>query len=132
MTDIVNDFFRLHYPPDYATAWETKWCARSAARSYTGEAREKRIFPEMVCADGFKMSVQGHFGAYSHPRDDFAEEYSAVEIMCRADPILDEHGGHEVGEEKVYGYVPIGTVLRVIESHGGLAESLTAAGAPQQ
>lgn len=123
MTDIVNDFFRKHYPADYATAWETKWCAGGTGRTYTGEAREQRIFPEMVCSDGFKMSVQGHFGAYSYPRDDFADHYDQVEIMCHADPILDESGGHEVDGEKVYGYVPIATVLRVIESHGGLALS---------
>ena len=121
MSDIVNDYFRKHYPADWDTAWETEWCVGSTGRAYKGTAGPgATIFPAIVCADGFRMSVQGHFGAYSRPRDDFAEHYSAVEIMCPADPLLDEHGGHDSGDERIYGYVPIEIVERVISAHGGL------------
>jgi hypothetical protein len=69
------------------------------------------------------MSVQGHYGAYSSPRDDFAEDgYRSVEVMCKADPMLDEHGGHECGDKMIYGYVPNDLVERVIASHGGLVD----------
>lgn len=124
MTDIINDYFKQFYPKDYATAWETKYGVGGCWREYSGDRSGRpTIFPAIVCVDGFSMSVQGHFGAYSMPRDDFAEHYSEVEIMCKADPILDECGGHDVGDERVYGYVPIETVTRVIATHGGMPRS---------
>jgi hypothetical protein len=121
-TDIVNEFFRRHYPP-LDRGMFTFSTAGGGMERYEGEGQEKRIFPRMVCSDGFEMSVQGHWGAYSCPRDDFADRYQEVEIMCKADPILDEHGGHDSGEERIYGYVPIEIVERVIAAHGGLADA---------
>jgi len=122
MPDIVNTFFRMHYPDDWNTAWQTQHCAGSYGREYTGNREaNSRIFPEMVCADGFKMSVQGHFGAYSYPRDDFADEYRQVEIMCKREEVFEELGrGYDVGDKRIYPYVPIEKVEEVIRSHGGL------------
>jgi hypothetical protein len=124
MTDIVNDFLRKYYPADAFTAWEMRSLGSDYGREYTGDRNaNSRIFPEMECADGFKMSVQGHFGAYSYPRDDFAESYSQFEIMSKAEPVLEALGrGYDVGEYRIYPYVPLEAVLRVIESHGGLAK----------
>lgn len=119
--DIINEFFQRHYPADAETAWEMRSCGNDYWRDYNGTDRDRRIFPAIVCADGFTMSVQGHFGAYSYPRDDFAEEYFQVEVMCPREPILDGGpGGHECGDEMIYGYVPIATVLKVIDKHGGI------------
>lgn len=123
MTDLVNAFFRKHYPSDWDTAWESEYCVQGYQCRYKGtEGYGKTIFPEMVCADGFKMSVQGHFGAYSHPRDDFAESYRDVEVMTRpdAEPLLVERGGETNDEWSLYGYVPVETVAAIIEKHGGL------------
>ena len=39
----------------------------------------------VVCADGFRMSVQGHNSAYCAPRIDDAERYTQVEIGYPSD-----------------------------------------------
>lgn len=125
--DIVNAFFRRHYP---TTLDEEQWNFRGDGWEYNGPGRESRIFPEMVCRDGFKMSVQGHFGAYSYPRDDFGgpynELYREFEIQCHADePLLLALNDGEKPDHGIYGYVPLAVVLAVIEKHGGLAEEST-------
>ena len=118
MTDYVNEYFKRFYPADHAEQWETCYLSCGSGRRYTGNLASN-IFPRMVCADGFEMSVQGHFGAYSSPRDDFANEYSAVEIMCAQ--VDDFGGGEPCDSEFVYAYVPVQTVNAFIEKHGGLA-----------
>lgn len=121
MSDLVNDFFRQHYPPDWDEAWEQEHCVQSYAKRYKGAAGHgATIFPRIVCADGLSMSVQGHFGAYSHPRDDFADRYTAVEILGpRINEFMPYQPG-DCGEEMIYGYVPVAVVVEVIEKHGGL------------
>ena len=123
--DIVNTFFQKHYPTDWVSAWKTSYCAGSYGREYTGTERDKTIFPEMVCADGLRLSVQGHFGAYSWPRDDFAASYGQVEIMGppKADELLApyERECNAVGYQMIYPYVPVEVVVKLIEKHGGLA-----------
>lgn len=124
MSDIVNAFFHRSYPPDWRTAWALRSIGGVYAREYAGD-RSKTIFPEMVCADGLRLSVQGHFGAYSYPRDDFAEEYLKVEVMGpkNIDGLLApfEQECNSVGEDRmIYPYVPVSVVTAVIEKHGGL------------
>lgn len=127
--DIVNTFFREHYPADWKTAWVGRYCVGRFGREYTGPEREKTIFPDMVCADGLRLSVQGHFGAYSYPRDDFADEYATVEIMGppKADTLLApfERECNAVGDDSmIYPYVPVAVVAAVIQKHGGLASAV--------
>lgn len=125
MSDIVNDYFKRFYPPQEKLA---------AARPKMGPMDiiylrvegYDTIFPRMACVDGFSMSVQGHGGAYSTPRDDFADHYSAVEVGFPSEreellmPYID--GGEDTDPtETVYGYVPIEIIERVIAKHGGLA-----------
>ena len=121
--DIVNAFFRRHYPADAATAWESEWCGNDVCRRYTGDrARHPNIFPEIVCADGLTLSVQGHFGAYSSPRDDFANNYDRVEVM--GPPGVGELTDYldcKVGDRVVYAYVPTHVVCDLVETHGGIA-----------
>ena len=68
------------------------------------------------------MSVQGHRGAYSTPRDDFAKNYAKVEIGFPSEreellmPYV-EDAADPTGT--VYSYVPIDVVLAVVEKHGG-------------
>lgn len=123
MDDIVNKFFRKHYPPDYATAWEMEAGITDFWRRYTGRARwRSAIFPHVICADGFEMSVQGHCGAYSRPQDDFAEHYSHVEIMAHEHiPEFDDASCDTCRPEYwLWRYVPVDIVCKVIEKHGGL------------
>lgn len=125
MSDIVNEFFRKHYPSDYATAWQTEYLAAGEhGRSYIGNEKRSTIFPMIVCADGFSMSVQGHFGAYSYPSDDFAERYGSVEIfhLSAPEPLFGEHcREYADGITSPMGYVPVWVVNAVIKKHGGLA-----------
>ena len=123
MSDLVNDFFQQHYPKDLDPEhFRPEYLGGgSYGRAYKGPHSDARIFPQMVCADGTCLSVQGHFGAYSHPRDDFAENYLMVEIL--GPRRIKEFGqGHACGEdEEIYGYVPVATVCEFIVAHGGLA-----------
>ena len=114
----LHEFFHSFYPSDYKDNWETQQCAGHYGQKYMGSA--SAIFPYLVCSDGFRMSVQGHFGAYSRPRDDFADEYAMVEIMCKPEPEFAEWESTQVDDENIYGYVPVETVLSVIEKHGGI------------
>ena len=117
MSDCVNKFFRKHYPSDYATNWKMQPISDDYGREY--RTRDgSYIFPLLVCADGFSMSVQGHFGAYSYPRDDFAERYESVEVWELSDrePLFDDYGD---GSSPL-GYVPVRIVVAVIEKHGGI------------
>lgn len=93
----------------------------------------------MVCEDGFSMSVQGHHGAYSYPRDDFADRYDQVEIymVSAPDQILNEQEDARnqylgfdktetrAGMDNPMGYVPVEVVERVISAHGGLRKDRT-------
>lgn len=125
MTDVVNTFFHKFYPPGDVL--------RNAERdveymcgSYMTRIRIDgftNIFPRMECADGFSMSVQGHYGGYSTPRDDFAESYSLVEVgfpSAVEDLLMPYCGDADNPTETVYGYVPISVIEEVISKHGGL------------
>jgi hypothetical protein len=116
--DLVNSHFKKFYPKQIDPM---NFRYESVGESYNDKS-VSNIFPEMVCVDGFKMSVQGHWGAYSAPRDDFADKYSRVEIMCAVEPLFDAiRPGEPVDGEVIYPYIPIDVVLAVIEKHGGLA-----------
>lgn len=128
MADIVNDFFRKHYPADLDRSNDFQYSTMlGGMEEYIHRNKCSTIFPEMVCADGFKMSVQGHWGAYSHPRDDFADHYSSVEVgfpSAREEllmPYID--GGPDTDPtQTVYGYVPIAIIEQIVSAHGGLVK----------
>jgi hypothetical protein len=115
--DYVHEHFCAHTPADADENWETEHCVGGYERRYKGTA--SNIFPRIVCADGFALSVQGHFGAYSSPRSDFAREYSRVEVLCPETPEFAECSNEEVNGERLYGYVPVHLVNIVIAFHGG-------------
>ena len=79
----------------------------------------------VVCADGFRMSVQAHDGAYCEPREDAHEKYTLVEVGF---PSIEEELIMPWAEEPrrptetVYGYVPVNVVTNVIVKHGGMVE----------
>ncbi len=77
--------------------------------------------PQIVCNDGFKMSVQAGKGLYSTPRQT-AKEYSAVEIgfPSEEEPLISEYAEGSDLTETVYPYTPIEVVEKVVKKHGGI------------
>lgn len=124
MSDIVNDFFKRFYPSDaQLESAKVRGGFCGIARSVDGV---DNIFPMMVCADGFSMSVQGHYGAYSIPRDDFALNYTSVEVgypserIAELMPYIDGDPNTIDPTNTLYGYVPVDVVVSLIEKHNGL------------
>ena len=82
-----------------------------------------KLNEQVVCADGFSMSVQAHAGAYCLPRMTGAPIYREVEVGF---PNMEEPMLMEWAEEAdkptdtVYGFVPVGVVTNVIAKHGGM------------
>ena len=86
--------------------------------------------PQIVCSDGFKMSVQVGFSLYSTPKK-VAKRYSAVEIgfPSEHEPLIEEYAetfykedGEDVTDytDTVYPYVPVRIVDKVLKKHGGI------------
>ena len=86
--------------------------------------------PQIVCVDGFTMSVQVGYSLYSTPKK-IAKRYSAVEIGFPSDhePLIEEWAefipfGNEDGSidytDTVYPYVPVKIVNKVLKKHGGI------------
>lgn len=125
MTDIVNAYFKRFYPEKIDGTKMHYNSMLGGMWSYEGGGVSK-IFPPMECSDGFKMSVQGHCGAYSQPRDDFAREYRAVEVGYPSERVEDLmpyiDGQDSNPTETVYGYVPIEVIEKIIAAHGGLKQ----------
>jgi len=87
----------------------------------------------IVCADGFRMSVQGHESAYCAPRIDDAEKYTEVEIAYPSDVeelIMPWAEDARKPTETVYGYVPVSVVTNVIAKHGGIVRGQVPNGVP--
>ena len=91
--------------------------------------------PQIVCADGFSMSVQVGFSLYSTPKK-VAKRYSAVEIgfPSEDEPLIEKYAESYYDPdvdfkytETVYPYVPVRVVDKVLKKHGGidLAETLS-------
>ena len=87
----------------------------------------------VVCKDGFTMSVQAGETQYCHPRETGADKYTEVEIGFpnRPEDLLLEYA--ENGNrptETVYAYVPASLVTLVIAKHGGMVSGELPAGIP--
>ena len=93
----------------------------------------KRQNEEIICKDGFTMSVQANETAYCEPRIDDAERYTAVEIGY---PSMPESLLMEWAQDKknptntVYGRVPSERVSLVCVKHGGIVSGELPAGVP--
>jgi len=108
--DIVNAFFKGHYPDERASVGI-------------------QVFPRMECADGFTMSVQGHRGAYCSPRTNYADRYTQVEVGFpseREELLMPYIEGDEDTDptETVYGFVPVSIIEEVIAKLGMQAITL--------
>ena len=79
----------------------------------------------VVCADGFRMSVQAHESAYCEPRLNKQKKYNLVEIGYPSEEeplIMPWVEDRSKPTETVYGYVPVDVVTTVIVKHGGIVE----------
>ena len=88
--------------------------------------------PNIVCVDGFEMSVQVGAHLYSEPKK-VAKRYSAVEIGFPSDhePLIEKWAENLFEDspdftDTVYSYVPVKVVNQVLKKHGGIdvAETL--------
>ena len=96
---------------------------------FNRDARNKKV----ICADGFRMSVQAFDGAYCSPRQTNAPVYTHVEVGYpnREEPLLMSYAETpETPTNSVYAYVPVETVFLVISKHGGMLDGEVPPGVP--
>ena len=77
----------------------------------------------VVCADGFKMSVQANNTAYCEPRAMGQQMYSLVEVgfPSAMEPMLMPWAENsDDPTDTIYAYVPVEIVTNVLVKHGGL------------
>jgi hypothetical protein len=86
----------------------------------------------ILCADGFRMSVQASADNYCSPRISNAKRYDAVEVgfPSREEPLLMEYADDTNWTDTVYGYVPVQVVTNIIAKHGGMMEGEVPPGVP--
>ena len=88
---------------------------------------------QIVCKDGFTMSVQANEGAYCSPRVNDAAKYTKVEVgfPSHREPLLMEWADNsEKPTDTVYGYVPAHRISLVCIKHGGIVSGELPAGIP--
>ena len=82
--------------------------------------------PQIVCVDGFTMSVQVGYSLYSEPKK-VAKKYSKVEVGYPSDhePLIEKWAENLFEDmpdftDTVYPYVPVKIVNHVLKKHGGI------------
>lgn len=81
----------------------------------------KEPLEPVVCADGFRMSVQASSFHYCSPRTNEGP-WTSVEIWCcGCVPEFEATQLYPTGGEEPYERVPVEVVAQVIDSHGGFA-----------
>ena len=90
-----------------------------------GTEDEWRIRKPVVCADGFRISIQASSAHYSAPRAK-ARAYKACELgyPSESDDLIKEYAQQDLGENNyvdcVYPYVPAKVIQALLEKHGGI------------
>jgi hypothetical protein len=83
--------------------------------------------PQIICNDGFKMSVQGSRTHYSTPRANM-DFYSNMGIGFpteKVDYFLEYAEDENNPTDTVYGYVPVNLIQKCIDDHQGINVELT-------
>ena len=83
--------------------------------------------PQIVCSDGFEMSVQVGYSLYCKPKN-VAKRYSEVEIgfPSEHESLIEDYAETFHQEDVtdytdiVYPYVPVKIVNKVLKKHGGI------------
>jgi hypothetical protein len=92
----------------------------------------KKLNKQVICADGFAMSVQASGSAYSTPRQDTGP-YTAAEVgyPTKKESLLMQYVEDETRPtETVYAYVPSSVISLVCAKHGGIVEGELPEGIP--
>lgn len=82
----------------------------------------KPKYPVIVCADGFRVSVQASQSNYCEPRDDTGP-YTHIEAGFPSDYdfYLNEYAEDpDRPSQTVYGWVPVHVIRMCIDAHGGM------------
>lgn len=83
---------------------------------------KQTVRPKVICADGFRISIQASEYHYSTPRVN-AAIYTHVELGFPSGPptaeIMEYAEDPEDPTGTVYGYVPIELVYELLKLHGG-------------
>lgn len=81
--------------------------------------------PVVVCADGFRVSIQAGAALYSIPREDGMYPYSAFELgyPSEEEPLINEYAEYYGSDgidytDTVYPFVPTELVDEVLRKHG--------------
>ena len=80
----------------------------------------------VVCADGFRVSIQASMAHYSIPRENNVRAYKACELGYPSEPddLIKEYAEQDLGENNyvdcVYPYVPAKVIQALLEKHGGI------------
>jgi hypothetical protein len=83
---------------------------------------KRKMYEQVVCADGFSMSVQASPGSYCRPKNNVGP-YESVEVGFPSsyDYYLQPHAEDPDNPTgTVYGWVPADTVIMCIDAHGGM------------
>lgn len=84
--------------------------------------------PRIKCKDGYTVSLQAGRTWYCLPKENLKDgNYIAVELGCPNEPdILINHYAEDKTDYKntIYPYVPVATVEKLIEKHGGVKSYL--------
>jgi hypothetical protein len=92
----------------------------------------KKRNKQIICADGFAMSVQASETSYSTPREDEGP-YTAAEVgyPTEEESLLMQYVEDETKPtETVYPYVPSSVISLVCVKHGGIVEGELPEGIP--
>jgi hypothetical protein len=75
----------------------------------------------VVCADGYKISIQASSTHYSSPRST-AKKYKACELgyPSEADELINSYAESEDYTSTIYPYVPAKVIQALLEKHGGV------------
>ena len=83
-----------------------------------------KLNKEVICKDGFTMSVQANAFAYCSPRVNNAERYTSVEVgfPSQPEPLLMQwiDGFENSPTSTVYGYVPVERISLICAVDGGI------------
>lgn len=85
-------------------------------------SEENPFRPELICNDGFKISVQASSGHYCIPRE-FVREYKSLELgfpNMESDLLTQYAENPDNQLQSIFAYVPFEIVELLIEEHGGI------------
>ena len=92
----------------------------------------KKLNKQIICADGFTMSVQASENAYSTPKENEGP-YTAAEVgyPTEEESLLMQYVEDETKPtDTVYPYVPSSVISLVCVKHGGIVEGELPEGIP--